>query len=493
MKLIRRRTIRFADIAPQTAPEKIPLPERLILPLRQHQGAGAEAMVEKGQEVTEGQLLGRADGPEAAPLHAPLPGRVVEITDQVSHRAVMERSIVLEVTGEPAPTEEMLPAPAEEIETAELLNRIRQAGVVSPGNKSAPLALELEPAAPLIEAPPADEAAPAEGEPAAPQAKTKIETLIVAGLDREPGLFTNRRLALQPTSAVFAGLTALRRISGAGEVILAADKHLNQEAWAGVLDQQGVTLVKRDNAAYPLTLSQALIHNLTGRAVPLPDGHPRDVGVGFIRLETLHWAGLAAATGAPQTEKWLTVVQSMGATYLIKVPLGVSAGHILKSLKIKPADGGKIIFGGRLTGFAIYDLDTPVTKEVDGLYVIDPSRVRRYTQETCFNCGICVKICPTFLIPGELSRYCEYNRFEEAFEKGLDCCIECGLCAYVCPAKRPIVHFFRHAKVELVAQRAEEEAAAELALKEAQEAEELLADVAGEPAPAELTEGEEQQ
>ncbi|MBW2618347.1 MAG: 4Fe-4S dicluster domain-containing protein, partial [Deltaproteobacteria bacterium] len=422
---------------------------------------------------------------EAAPLHAPLPGRVVEIIDQVSHRAVMERSIVLEVTGQPAPVEEMLPAPAEEIETAELLDRIRQAGVVSPGNKSTPLALELEPAPPLIEAPPADEAA-------APQKERRIETLIVAGLDREPGLYTNRRLAIQPTSAVFAGLTALRRISGAGEVILAADRHLNQEAWAGVLDQEGVTLVERDNAAYPLTLSQALIHALTGRAVPMPDGHPRDVGLGFVRLETLHWAGLAAATGAPQTEKWLTVVQSMGSTYLIKVPLGTTAGHILKSLKIKPADGGKIIFGGRLTGFAIYDLDTPVTKEVDGLYVIDPARVRRYTQEACFNCGICVKICPALLIPGELSRYCEYNRFEEAFEKGLESCIECGLCAYVCPAKRPIVHFFRHAKVELAAQRAEE-AAAEAALKEAQEAEEQLTNVAGEPAPAELTEGGEQQ
>ncbi len=137
------------------------------------------------------------------------------------------------------------------------------------------------------------------------------------------------------------------------------------------------------------------------------------------------------------------------------VPLGTPVGHILENLNLVPAEGGKIIIGGLLTGHTVYDLETPITKQMGGLIVLRPDQVKRFEPQPCINCGLCVEACPVRIVPGQLSKYCEYGRFEEAEANDLALCIECGLCAYVCPAKRPMIHYFRHAKEELMAGRAE--------------------------------------
>ena len=78
-----------------------------------------------------------------------------------------------------------------------------------------------------------------------------------------------------------------------------------------------------------------------------------------------------------------------------------------------------------------------------------------FEDEPCINCGRCVQACPMRLFPNELSRACEYGRFEEAEGKDLTRCIECGICSYVCPVRRPMVHLMRFGKNELSASREE--------------------------------------
>ena len=62
-------------------------------------------------------------------------------------------------------------------------------------------------------------------------------------------------------------------------------------------------------------------------------------------------------------------------------------------------------------------------------------------------------VCPSRLVPGMLSRYCEYGEFEKADNAHLFNCTECGCCAYVCPAGRSMVQFMIHGKAELLAAR----------------------------------------
>ncbi len=62
--------------------------DRVRIPLRQHIGAPAVAAVRTGDRVTEGSLIGTAPEGLGVPIHASIPGRVVEVTDHV----VIERA-----------------------------------------------------------------------------------------------------------------------------------------------------------------------------------------------------------------------------------------------------------------------------------------------------------------------------------------------------------------------------------------------------------------
>ena len=56
----------------------------------------------------------------------------------------------------------------------------------------------------------------------------------------------------------------------------------------------------------------------------------------------------------------------------------------------------------------------------------------------CINCGRCVGVCPSRLIPSRLADYAERGD-QESFTKceGMEC-MECGSCSFVCPAKRQL-------------------------------------------------------
>ena len=55
----------------------MPLPKLLHVPLQQHIGQAAEAIVKKGDAVKKGQLIAIAQGRISSPIHAPTSGEVV--------------------------------------------------------------------------------------------------------------------------------------------------------------------------------------------------------------------------------------------------------------------------------------------------------------------------------------------------------------------------------------------------------------------------------
>jgi electron transport complex protein RnfC len=102
-----------------------------------------------------------------------------------------------------------------------------------------------------------------------------------------------------------------------------------------------------------------------------------------------------------------------------------------------------------MTGAALMNTNIPITKETDALIFQTATEAKRFSPDACINCGLCVRHCPSRLLPNELSKYCEFSMFEEARDKYLLHCIECGICAYVCPEKRPMLHLMRYGKREL--------------------------------------------
>ena len=107
------------------------------------------------------------------------------------------------------------------------------------------------------------------------------------------------------------------------------------------------------------------------------------------------------------------------------------------------------------TEFLVHDLKVPLIQEVDSIILQGTKGLSQYKNESCINCGYCIRACPVRLVPSELSKYCEYGKFRQAEKEGLFACIECGICAYVCPTRRPMIHLLRFGKQEITAMREE--------------------------------------
>src|ERR1017187_1008090 len=79
----------------------MPLPAALYIPLQQHIGASAEALISAGDLVKKGQMIARSQGAVSAPQHAPTSGRIAAIADiPAPHPSGLpQKTIILEPDG----------------------------------------------------------------------------------------------------------------------------------------------------------------------------------------------------------------------------------------------------------------------------------------------------------------------------------------------------------------------------------------------------------
>jgi len=419
-------------------------PTHVVLPLIQHLGEPAAPTVTVGQKVKSGQLIAAAPTDRSVPLHSPLTGTVTAITTTFSSRGQDTEAVVIEGK-QIKPKTKPLPAPST-LSPAELTVAFREAGLLSPGPFPAPLIREIL----------GPEQSGSRLSLSGTRLVKRTDTLLVSALDPEPCLGVNRYLAGIVSEALAVGIAALKTISGAERVVIVTDANLPLpaalRAIAAADEEETTRIIRLNGRRYPTGLPIPLIKAALGREVPLPYGRPRDVGVALCTVSAAVSLGETLLTGAPPLTTLLTVGgAALSRSGIVEIPLGTTIEDLVDALGGFTREPSKLIIGGPLTGFAHYDPSVPLGKDAGGLFALTEEELTPVgAYRECINCGRCVAVCPVNLVPGMLSMYCAKDRFEEAAAQGLFSCIECGCCDYVCPSRRPLVHFFRHAKHQLM-------------------------------------------
>ena len=72
------------SLSNQTPIVRLPIPERLYVPVKQHIGIEGHLIVEVGQKVFKGQALTKSMNPFAVPIHASTSGEITAIHKHVS-------------------------------------------------------------------------------------------------------------------------------------------------------------------------------------------------------------------------------------------------------------------------------------------------------------------------------------------------------------------------------------------------------------------------
>jgi electron transport complex protein RnfC len=280
-----------------------------------------------------------------------------------------------------------------------------------------------------------------------------IDTLILNGAECEPYLTADHRLMCEYTDEIITGGFIISKALGAKNIYIGIedDKPDAIEAFTEKTKGKDIEVVPL-HAKYPQGGEKQLIKTILGREVP-SGGLPLDVGVVVQNVGTAFAVYQAVIKGRPLVGRVISISGKIREPKNLWVRIGTLFKDIIEWCGGVDGSIKKVVMGGPMMGLAQYTLDVPVIKGTSGIILFGEDEVKVSRIEPCIKCGKCIGVCPMGLLPSMISQLSEHKRFEEAERMGVLDCIECGCCGYVCPANRPIVHFIKFAKAEVMAKK----------------------------------------
>ncbi|WP_042275731.1 electron transport complex subunit RsxC [[Clostridium] dakarense] len=420
------------DYSNQKPLQKADNPKTVYIPLQQHIGAPAKAIVNVGDQVKIGQKIGEQQGFVSCNVHSSVSGKVIAIKERElpgGHGIciIVENDFKEEIHESIKPKGKL-----EELTKEDIVNIVKEAGIVGMGGATFPTHVKISP--------PPDK---------------KIDVVILNGAECEPYLTADHRLMLENPEDVLFGLKVLMKALNVkkGYVAVENNKPDALEALQKAAQKYEDIEVVGLKVKYPQGAEKQLIYACTGREVP-SGGLPMDAGAVVNNVATAAQVARTIQTGLPLIDRITTVTGSCvnePKNLIVKVGTLVSeiveqCGGLKEDKKV-----GKFIMGGPMMGIAQYTMDIPVNKGASGILCLDEEESKTPKQQNCLRCGRCVDVCPAFLQPLYISAYSLKNDFEKASEyRALDC-IECGSCSFICPARRQLLQSIRNAKREIIA------------------------------------------
>lgn len=410
--------------------QKLPSPKKVTVPLSQHIGAPCSPVVNVGDTVDKGQIIGVVEQGLGCPVHSTVSGKVTAIDEVWTPSGRKVRRIVIENDGEERLFPDIKPGKLdlESVTPDQCMEAVRLAGISGMGGATFPTYAKIA------------------------SALGKVNRIIINCAECEPFVTADHRLVLENPDKIILGLKLLMRVFGleTGMIAVENNKMDAVEALKKELGDDTSIEIKVMKTKYPQGDERQLIYALTGQE--LKAGKlPADVGCVIFNVETCYNVYRALDEGMPLIERIVTVTGDAVTTPKnILAPLGTPMSELIEfcgGFKSKPA---KIVMGGPMMGVAQWDINAPVTKGTNGILAFSEKFAPRVKDPyACLHCGKCVSVCPMHLMPLYLAQFAKKADYETCEKFGIMSCVECGSCAYVCPGHVPIVQFVRMTKAKI--------------------------------------------
>ena len=417
------------------------LPKQAIFPLSQHIGAPAKPVVQKGDKVKVGTLIAEAGGFVSAPIFSSVSGTVFKVDTAIDATGYRKPAIIINVEGDE--WEESIDrsnklelfADHHELTPEEIVDRIKNAGVVGMGGACFPTFIKLTP-------PPT----------------AKAECVIINAVECEPYITADYRLMMERPDEILVGLELLMIAAKVSKGYIgietnkpAAIELLTKKCAEKFCDRHYQVEVVPLKQRYPQGGEKQLVDAVIQRQVPAPPAIPVNVGAIVQNVGTAFAVYEAVMKNKPLFERYTTVTgKKLANPGNFQVRMGTPMKDLIDFCGGMPEGDNKLLAGGPMMGKALTSDEVPICKGTNSVTIISDEEARRKEPQPCIRCAKCVGVCPMGLEPYLLAKLSEVKNWERAESEDITSCIECGSCHYTCPAHRPLLDNIRQGKATVM-------------------------------------------
>lgn len=429
------RTFRIGGIHPPESKlsagkkiSRLDIPKQVIIPLAQHIGAPAQAVVKKGDVVKVGTLIGKSGGFVSANIHSSVSGKVTKVDNALDASGYKRLAIYIDVEDDEWESsidrndtfiKECTLSPKE------IIDKIAEAGIVGMGGATFPTQVKLMP-------PPGN----------------KAELLIINAAECEPYLTSDHSLMMEKGKEVLAGVSILMKAIDVTKAVIGIENN-KPDAIAhfnSLLKEYAGIEVMPLQSRYPQGGEKQLIDAVVRRQVK-SGALPISVGAVVQNVGTAFAVYEAVQKNKPLIERVVTVTgKNISNPSNLLVRIGTPINELIQVAGGLPENTGKVIGGGPMMGKALISTDVPVTKGSSGILILSKEESVRKPMYDCIRCAKCVNVCPMGLNPTLLMDATDFQDWELAEKNKIVDCIECGSCSYTCPANRSLLDYIRLGK-----------------------------------------------
>ena len=405
----------------------------MVFPMSQHIGAPATPVVQKGDKVLVGQKIGEASGFISANICSSVSGTVKAVEPRMLLNGAKATCVIVENDGEYTGIEGLgEDRDYTKLSNDEIRNIVKEAGIVGMGGAGFPTNVKLTPKEP-----------------------DKIDYILVNGAECEPYLTSDYRQMLECPEEIIGGLKVILKLFDKAKGVIGIEDNKPDAIEKMKQAAQGESRIEVMplKTKYPQGGERTLISAITGRKI-YSAKLPADAGCIVDNISTVIAIYRAVCKQTPLITRVMTLTgDAFNTPVNVNVRIGCNHADLVAEGEGFKQDPAKIISGGPMMGFAMYDTHVPCIKTSSACLCLEKDDVADAEQTACINCGRCVGVCPGHVIPARLATFAEHGDMK-SFQKfdGMECC-ECGCCSYICPAKRPLTQMIKSMRKMVLASR----------------------------------------
>ncbi|WP_037571594.1 4Fe-4S dicluster domain-containing protein [Spirochaeta cellobiosiphila] len=387
------------------------LPKLALIPWVQHQGSEGTALVEYGDFVQEEQILIKGDGINSVSIHSPVPGRIERVIPYETWSGIKTKAFLISLGGEfHRLGKDVPPEPKQEYNIQMLRDKVLEFGALD--SEGYPLSQKLA------------------------EDPKKINCVIINSVPKEPYQFNEKVLLQTRWEDLISTVNVLHNVYGEARFVWAYTSE----------DKKDFNRIK--NRCQRLGLDINFVP--TRNQYPQGDDSLLIKVLGLNKEDVITYDTLSLHSlfdiinnNKPMVEKYLSITSVDAEPVCLKVRIGTKISTILEDCGVSIENNDQVLVGGPFRGAQIKDLDMPITKDINNLFILEDKHRTKGEEYSCIHCGWCISTCPSRLNPSRLSMLIDADKTEIAFDEGLDLCSFCGICDFVCPSHIPLINKFQ--------------------------------------------------